>query len=392
MIRPKVLALVLAGGKGSRMGVLTEDRAKPSLPFGGAHRLIDFPLTNCRLSGIVDVWVIQQHNPHSLISHLANGRPWDLDRTLGGFRILHPFTAEDEDEGWHQGNADALFVHRDFIRACSPTHVLVLSADHVYSLDFGDVLDAHERSGAGLTLVTSQLDGDVSRYGVVETEGDHVVRFQSKPEQPASNTVATEVFLYDASLLLDTLEDVAGERGEDDLGDFGEHLVPRLVDKGSVGAFQLPGYWRDVGTVESYWEGHMDLLGSKPALDLHDPEWPILGQIAYRPAARVLDGAGIGDSVMASGSIVAGTVLRSVVGLGARVDASATVSESVLLDDVGVAEGATVHRAVVAEGVRIGRGAVVGDPSDGAELTVVGAGVQVEPGAHVQGEVLGEAA
>ena len=387
MRRPDVLALVLAGGKGSRMGALTADRAKPTLPFGSTHRLIDFPLTNCRLSGIADVWVIEQHNPHSLIAHLANGRPWDLDRTLGGFRILHPFTAGDGDGDWHRGNAHALYVHRDFIRECDPTHVLVLSADHIYVLDFRDVLDAHLSSRADLTMVTTELAGDLSRYGVVQTEDDRVTRFDSKPDEPIGKTVATEVFLYDTAALLDTLDDLAQERGEDDLGDFGEHLIPRLVDRGRVQSFDLPGYWRDVGTVESYWQGHMDLLGHTPALHLHDPAWPILGQLAYRPAARILAGADVADSVVGAGSVVSGSVRQSVVGLGAQIDGGASVSDSVLMDDVQVGHGALVQRAIVADGASIGRGAVVGDPSTEGDLTVVGPGVRVDAGRRVRGEV-----
>jgi len=388
MERPHVLALVLAGGAGSRMGVLTDDRAKPTLPFGATHRLVDFPLTNCRMSGIDDVWVVEQHNPHGLIAHLANGRPWDLDRTLGGFRILHPFT-DDGAERWHEGNAHALYAHRDFIRECAPSHVLVLSADHVYTLDYRDVLDAHVASGAGVTVVTAEVDGDASRYGVVEADGDRVTGFSYKPEQPASSTVATEVFLYDTSTLLDALEALVEERGEEDLGDFGEHLLPRLVDTGAARTFALSGYWRDLGTIGAYWQGHADLLGPDPALDLHDPDWPILGRLQYRPASRLLSGASVDDALVGLGNVIEGAVIRSVVGSGTRIEPGATVVDSVVMDDVTIRADAVVTRAIVADGVEVGRGATVGRRGADAELTVVAARTAVAAGAEAHGEVTG---
>jgi len=390
MTRPQVLALVLAGGAGSRMGVLTEDRSKPSLPFGAAHRLIDFPLTNCRLSGINDVWVIEQHNPHSLIAHLANGRPWDLDRTLGGFRILHPFTDED-DKTWHEGNAHAIYAHRDFIRNCDPSHVLVLSADHIYTLDYRDVLDAHLDAGAEVTVVTTEVDGDASRYGVVQADGDLITRFDSKPDEPEGSTVATEIFLYDTATLLNSLEAIAADEGEDGLGDFGEHLLPRLVDRGVARAFRLPGYWRDVGTIESYLQGHTDLLGADPHLSLDDPDWPILGQLQQRVAARLLEGAEVIDSIVGAGTVVkgGGRVIRSVIGPGSVVEAGAEVVDSVLMDDVVVGRDGVVCRAIVGDRVRIGEGASVGRRG-GDDITVVSSGAEVGDGSSVSGEVTGQ--
>ncbi len=393
MTRPRLLALVLAGGAGSRMGVLTDDRAKPTLPFGATHRLIDFPLTNCRMSGIGDVWVIEQHNPHSLIAHLANGRPWDLDRTLGGFRILHPFT-DDDSEQWHEGNAHAIHAHADFIRECDPTHVLVLSADHVYTFDFRDLLDTHEASGVGLTVVTTEVDGDASRYGVVQVDGGKVKGFAYKPDEPTGSTVTTEVFLYGTATLLDGLDAVADEHGEEEMGDFGEHLLPTLVDAGEVGAHPLPGYWRDVGTIEAYWQGHADLLGAAPVLDLHDPSWPILGRLQYRPASRLLAGAVVEDAVVAPGAVVEGSVVRSVIGPGVHVGPGATIVDSVVMDDVTVEAGATVRRSIVADGARIDREADVGSElvsGDDGGITVVAAGARVPTGAAVTGEVSGRA-
>src|SRR4051812_40699022 len=193
MDQPGVLALVLAGGKGGRVLPLTEDRPKPHLPFAGTHRLIDFPLSNCRHSGITDVWVVQQHNPRALRDHLANGRPWDLDRTRGGFRILHPYTKPD-DARWHEGNAHALYAHADDIRQAEPDVVVVLSADHVYRLDLRAVVEDHRSSGAGLTLVTTEVESDAGRHGVVETQGDEVTAFHYKPDDPPRTRGAPGAF------------------------------------------------------------------------------------------------------------------------------------------------------------------------------------------------------
>jgi glucose-1-phosphate adenylyltransferase len=367
MTRPRLLAIVLAGGAGNRMGALTDDRAKPSLPFAGTHRLIDFPLSNCRHSDLTEVWVVEQHDPHSLIEHLANGRPWDLDRTIGGFRILHPFASGGDDQ-WHEGNAHALFVHREFIREVDPTHVLVTSADHIYRYDYRDLLDAHLSSGAGLSVLTVEV-ADPSRYGVVDVAQGPVGRFWYKDDDPGTAIALTEDFLYDTDLLLGALEAAAEEHGEEGLGDFGEHLVPKLVDEGRVHAVAFDGYWRDVGLIDAYWQAHMDLLGEDPELQLDDPDRPLLGRLAYRPAARLLPGAEVTESMLSPGAVVAGTVHRSVIGPGVRVQPGASVRESILMDDVVIGEGAEVVRSIVADKASIGEGArVIGS---GGEIAVV---------------------
>ncbi|MEJ7583929.1 MAG: sugar phosphate nucleotidyltransferase [Acidimicrobiales bacterium] len=309
----------------------------------------------------------------------------DLDRTLGGFRILHPFTDED-DKTWHTGNAHAIYAHREFVRECDPSHVLVLSADHVYTLDYRDVLDAHLDTGAEVTVVTTEVEGDVSRYGVVQTAGHRITRFEYKPEEPQGHVVATEIFLYDTNVLLDSLEAIVADVGEDELSDFGEQLLPRLVERGKVLAFPLSGYWRDLGTIESYWQGHADLLGTDPKLDLDDPDWPILGQLQQRPAARVLEGARVIDSVLGSGTVIRGTVIRSVVGPGSVIDAGAEVADSVLMDDVVIGPEASVRFAVLGDDTRVERGATVGEGGPAGGITVVSGGSTVEEGSAVSGQ------
>jgi glucose-1-phosphate adenylyltransferase len=380
-MRPKILALVLAAGKGGRMGPLTEDRAKPNLPFGGTYHLIDFPLTNCVHSGIHDVWVVQQHHPHGLTDHLANGRPWDLDRTTGGFRTLHPFT-DRASENWQQGNAHALYTHLRFIEDFGPDLVLVLSADHIYSYDYRDAIDAHVERKAGLTIVTAEVGVErASRHGVVERDGDRVTRFLTKPDEPPTGEVATEIFVYTAERLITELRSIVDDEGEEALGDFGDALVPRFVDAGEAYALPIDGYWRDVGTLEAYMEGHHDLIRADCDLTLDDEAWPILGQPANRPPARFLDGAALVDSLVSPGCVVAGRVERSVLGPGTSVGAGAQVVDSVVMENVVVAAGATVTRAIVAADATIGEGATVGGA--GGELTVLGAGHDVDAGATV---------
>jgi glucose-1-phosphate adenylyltransferase len=364
------------------MGVLTETRSKSSLPVAGVFRLIDFPLTNCWLSGITDVWLMAQHNPHSLLDHVANGRPWDLDRTLGGFRVLHPFSGEDG-ERWHEGNAHAIHAHREFMADFGADVTVVLSSDHVYTLDFRDVVDAHLDEGASVTIVTTEVDrSEASRYGVVEVDGSSVKSFAYKPEDPATGTVAAEVFVYDAGVLRDALADLADEHGEDELGDFGERLLPRLVDDGRAHAHALEGYWRDLGTVESYWQGNQDLLSDEPRLHLDRHDWPIIGRRPDLPAAREQRGAEVADAMLSPGVVVKGSVERSVLGPGVVVERGARVVDSVLMEDVVVEGDARVERSVVSARVRVGEGAVVGAPGDG-KLTRVGDGASVDAGSEV---------
>jgi glucose-1-phosphate adenylyltransferase len=339
--RSKVLALVLAGGEGGRLDVLTEQRAKPSLPFGGTLRLIDFSMSNCRHSHLSDVWIIEQYELHELNQHLANGRPWDMDRTYGGLQILPPFEIHDKNKkddqseskdkdkkeangskdkdkkgkdekggskpidfffvnikiktellfcliddddhgGFAEGNADAIYRQRRLLNEFSPDLLLVLSADHVYKLDYRDVIDFHKEHQADVTIVTTKVpEGDsASRFGVVQVnEEGRVVNFEYKPKEPKSDLVTAEVFVYDFPKLMDTLDQLTDD-GE--LKDYGEELLPQLVKEGNAWEFRLNSYWRDVGIPESYWQGSMDLLSQKIELNLDDKEWPILTRSAVR--------------------------------------------------------------------------------------------------------------
>jgi len=384
MLRAKVLAIILAGGPGGRMGVLTDRRAKPSLPFGGHYRLIDIPLSNLRHSGLADVWVVEQYLPFSLNDHIANGRPWDLDRTAGGLRLLPPYEGA-PGEGFAQGNADALHKQAGLIRDFGPDLVLVLSADQLYRLDFRDVLETHAGTGADLTMVTTRPGGDLSRFSIVEADAGRVAGFEYKPEQPKTDLAAAEVFLYDAGVLLETMDLLAAD-GQG-LQDYGDKLVPYLVRNAAVAEHRLEGYWRDLGTVPSYWEAHMQLLDGT-GFNLQDAGWPVLtAGPQLMPAA--VDGARIEQSLVSAGAAVRGTVLHSVVGPGAVVEPGAVVKDSVLLHGVRVEAGAELERVIADAGSVVGAGAKVGGGGDIAVLgqdslvaahRLVAAGTELEPG------------
>ena len=356
------------------MQQLTSHRAKPVLPFGGVFRLIDFPLSNCMHSHISDVWLVEQFQPHALNEHLTNGRPWDLDRTHGGLQILPPYQGS-PDSGWAQGNADALYRHRRFIREFDPDILVVLSADHIYKLDLRDVIQAHQDADAEVTMVTTEVsEQEAARFGNVDVaEGNRVTRFDYKPEQPASTTATTEVFAYDARSLMDLLDELAEQsarEGEDDeaaLRDFGHELLPALVERGRAFSFQLQGYWRDVGTIESYHQGHMDLLREDSPLHLDDPAWPICTRGQQLLPARIAASARIDNSLISPGCFVAGRVVNSVLSPGVRVEEGAVVENVVLLHHAVVPSGVTLRRAIVDESVRVEQ-----DAGGDEEIAVVG--------------------
>ena len=376
MNRTRTLVVVLAGGAGGRLELLTHERAKPAVSFAGTHRLIDFPLSNCRNAGLSDVWVVQQFNPISLSDHLANGRPWDLDRTSGGLLILQPRMGNDGRDGFPKGTADALWRNEPMIREFAPDALVVVSADAVYALDYAAVVAEHAASDAAVTMVTTEVEpGDAGRYGVVQLDGERVTEYVYKPDEPATSTISNEVFVFSPRELLDRLDALAKE--SDGLEDLGDALLPGLVDDGRVRAHRFDGYWRDVGTIDAFHSAHMEQLEHPPPFDVDDPAWPVLTHAAARRAsARVLAGASVGQSMLAAAATVGGTVERSVVGRGAVVEEGAVVRDSIVLPGAVVRSGATVERAILDDLVEVERGVTVGK-ADG-EIALVGLRAQVE--------------
>jgi glucose-1-phosphate adenylyltransferase len=400
MSRSRVLAIVQAGGAGGRMDVLTRETAKPALPFAGVFQLVDLPLSNLAHSGIDDVWLSVSYLGSSLQQQVSNGRPWDLDRTSGGLRLLMPQegSGSTDEEGFATGNADELYRLRDQLRAADPELVVVLSADHVYRFDFTDALETHRERGADCTVVTTQVPiEDASDHAVVEVADDgRVTDFWYKPEDPPGPTVATEIFVYTPAVLVATLEELhrelaadpetADEPGDSGLGDFGDHLLPRLVERGHVVAHALPGYWRDLGEPMKYVAAHRDVLLDDVGV-LGQPGWPILTRQPQRTPARLLDGSVLVDSLVSPGCTVAGRVERSVLGPGVVVEAGAVVRDSVVFAEVTVHADATVDWAVLDEGCSVDAGAVVGaaaaEVTDDDGLVLAGRGSRVTTGARV---------
>src|SRR3954447_14563784 len=367
--RIRTLVVILAGGAGGRLELLTRERAKPAVPFAGTHRLIDFPLSNCHNAGLADVWIGQQYNPISLSDHLANGRPWDLDRTTGGLLILQPRLGHDEREGFQTGTADSLWRNAPLVRQFAPEALVVVSADAVYALDYGELVEEHVRSGAHVTMVTTEVDpGDAGRYGVVQVEGERVTDYEYKPDEPKTNLISNEVFVFTPEPLWERLEAL------DERQDLGNELLPAFAGAGEARESRFDGYWRDVGTIDAYHAAHLDLLGEDPPLDLDDPQWPILTKApTTRASAAVRAGAQIADSLLGPGATVGGTVELSVIGREAVVEAGATVRESVLLPGAVVRSGATVVRAVLDDHVEVSSS--VGEA--GGDVALVGLGATV---------------
>jgi glucose-1-phosphate adenylyltransferase len=379
MALPKILVLVLAGGKGSRMQLLTETRAKPAVPFAGVYRLVDFPLSNCEHSGIADVWVSVQYQPQSVNEHLAGGRPWDLDRTTGGLMMLPPFQSGSERGGFTSGTADGLWRQAELIRQFAPDALVVVSSDAVYKLDYREVVEGHLASDAEVTMVTTEVAADdASRYGIVQVDGERVTDYVYKPDEPATTTATNEVFVFTPGPTLDRLEQLASEVGEDGLEDLGTHLLPAQTKDGKARAHRFDGYWRDLGTIESYWQANRDFLSAEPPIDLDELSWPVHTRGGRHSAARVLDDGQIENSLLSGGTRVSGNVRGSVLSPGVVVEAGATVTDSVLLPGVRVRAGATVTRAVLDDNVVVGENATVGGDGD---ITLVGRESEVEAGA-----------
>ena len=354
MNKQKILALILAGGKGGRLGLLTENKAKPVMPFGGFYRLIDFALSNCLHSGISDVWVIEQYELHSLNEHLANGRPWDLDRTYGGLQILPPFQSESEEDGFAEGNADAIVRHLEFIADFNPDLLIVLSADHVYKLDFRDVIETHLEKKASVTMVTTRLpkNESASRFGVVKTDKNgRITKFEYKPDQPKNDLITAEVFVYDAKMLIETLKKLTAKKKS--VKDYGHELLPQFVKSGRAFEHRHTGYWRDVGTIESFWQAHMELLDEKTKFVLDDDGWQILTLAEQRVPAFIYSSADIKNSLISLGCKIKGSVEHSVLSANVLIETGAAVRDSVVLPNAIIEAGVKLEKTIVDSGVKV---------------------------------------
>ncbi|GAA1348178.1 glucose-1-phosphate adenylyltransferase family protein [Falsarthrobacter nasiphocae] len=382
---PPVVALVLAGGRGSRLSPLTDARAKPAVPFAGSFRMIDVVLSNIAHSGLENVWIVEQYRPFTLNRHLAGGRPWDLDSTRHGLQILPPAEGRSE-EGFAAGNGHALHQQVPLLESFGASTVVVLSADHLYHLDLRPVLEQHAERGSELTVVTTEVPGDPSRYGVVQVDDDGAVtRYDYKPEQPEGQLVATEVFVYSVEALAEVTRalvaeekasEAAGEADHDpeidgdSLGDYGESIIPALVERGRAHEYRLDGYWRDIGTIDAYFQAHMDLVEGK-GLELDRHAWPLLTNPRETAPAWIGPSASVRRSLVSPGARVEGEVEDSVIGPGVTVERGARVRRSVLLGDAVVPTGASLDAVVADLGADIPASAVGESKPGPGNITVL---------------------
>jgi glucose-1-phosphate adenylyltransferase len=395
----KTRAIILAGGEGSRLSVLTAKRTKPAVPFAGKYRIIDFTISNCVNSNIFDVMVLAQYRPQSLIEHIGSGGPWDLSRDFtGGIRILTPYLARYQTD-WFGGTADAVQQNFTFIKQGSPDFILVLSGDHFYTMDYDRMIQYHLANQAELTMATVRVPMEqASRFGILKVDKQYrVINFLEKPKKPTSNLVNMGVYLFNFALLDRMLwED---HQRTDSSHDFGKDILPRLIsNKARVFAYPFTGYWMDVGTVNSYWQAHMDLLSPHPPLRLYDRSWIIHTRTEERPPSRIIDNATIYASLISDGCRIqeGARIESSVLSPGVTIGAGAVVRESIIMTDTTIEKGAVIERAIIDKRVHVGENVHIGggiaDPN--IRLVVIGknseipAGMIVEPDATIGTDVI----
>lgn len=369
----KTKAVILAGGEGTRLATLTTKRAKPAVPFAGKYRIIDFTLSNCVNSNIFDVLILTQYRPHSLIDHIGKGRPWDLDRSFtGGVQILQPYKGR-FDTDWYAGTADAVSQNLNFVRRGRPEFVLILSGDHIYQMDYSALVDYHREKNADITICTLRVPMDeASRYGILDTDDDYRVKmFVEKPQKPPSNLASMGVYVFSYPVLEQMLKDDAKNKQSNH--DFGKDIIPRMVTEGmNVYAYPYGGYWIDVGTVDAFWEAHMDLLNTPPSLNLNDRTWVVHTLSEERPPVQIHDGATVKNSLITNGAVICegAIVERSVLSPGVFVGPRAVVRESIILNDAYIEAGAVVERCIIDKIAVVGENARVGSVKTVGELGI----------------------
>ncbi len=385
-MKKECVAMLLAGGQGSRLYVLTGDMAKPAVPFGGKFRIIDFPLSNCTNSGIDTVGVLTQYRPLELNGYIGNGQPWELDRIQGGVHILPPYQSA-TGAMWYRGTANAIYQNIGFVDLYDPDYVAILSGDHIYKMDYSLMLQRHKETGADCTISVMEVPWEeASRFGIMNVdEQDTIVDFEEKPRTPKSNLASMGIYIFSWKKLREYL--IADEADPDSANDFGKNIIPNMLAAGEkLVAYRFEGYWKDVGTLDSLWDANMDMLLPGSGLNLLDKSWPIYSRTYSCPPAFVGPSSDVGNSAVAKGCIVDGEVKNSVLSVGATVKQGAQVTYSVLMPGAVVEEGAVVQYAIVGEKCCVGRNARVGAPPESAEdpddwgIAVLGPGTQVAAG------------
>jgi glucose-1-phosphate adenylyltransferase len=361
-----ILAMILAGGRGSRLNVLSKKRVKPALPFAGKYRIIDFALSNCVNSGIFNIGIPTQYQPHSLNDHVRTGEPWDLDRRFsGGLTLLPPCQRDGGSLDWYRGTADAVYQNLDFVARHNPETVLVLPGDHVYKMDYCLLIHYHRQHQADLTICTTQVPlENAPQFGIVVTEKDgRVVSFQEKPPRPSGALASMGIYVFQADVLMQRLAQDA--RLLNSSHDFGQDIIPRMLELGDrIYAYSFEDYWMDVGTIQAYWQANMDLLSPRPRLNLSDPRWGIYTRSEERPPVHICPSAAVSNSLISEGCVIEGRVEGSVLSPGVHVRTGAVVRDSIVFSDCEIGSGGRVQRAILDKNVVVGQGACIGFEPD----------------------------
>ena len=357
--KKEIVAMLLAGGQGTRLQVLTKDMAKPAVPFGGKYRIIDFPLSNCSNSGISTVGVLTQFMPLELNSYMGNGNPWDLDRVDGGLTILPPYTAGKTGE-WYKGTANAIYQNIKYIDQYDPEYVLILSGDHIYKMNYNKMLQFHKEKKADLTVAHINVPlEEASRFGILNTDDDlRIVEFLEKPEHPVSTKASMGIYIFNWKVLREYL--IRDEENPESEKDFGKNIIPMLLEERRVYAFPFEGYWKDVGTIESLWEANMDLIKRKDEFNISDKSWKIYYRHEGRLPQFIAESAEVTDSMISDGTILFGKVHESILSSGVSVGKNAKVLGSIIMQNAVIEEEATVVNSIIAEGTVVKSGVTVG--------------------------------
>lgn len=390
MKKKKCIAMLLAGGQGTRLYALTNSVAKPAVSFGGKYRIIDFPLSNCTNSGIDTVGVLTQYQPLILNEYVGNGEPWDLDRSFGGVHTLPPYQAKKSCE-WYKGTANAIYQNLHFLDEYDSDHVLILSGDHIYKMDYSKMLEEHIAHNADCTIAVIDVPWDeASRFGIMDFDASGKIKsFEEKPKEPKSNHASMGIYIFKKEVLVREL--VADAENPQSANDFGKNVIPvMLKQKAKMYAYQFSGYWKDVGTVTSLWEANMDLLGATPAFDLNDPSFKVYSRNEPLPPSYIGESGKFVNSVMTTGCEIYGTVINSVIGEGVTVLEGAVIENSVVMQGTLVGKNVKMNYAIVDEDVTIGENAVIGDEKSGKKrIALIGRNTVIKDGAVIKsGEIV----
>lgn len=375
MINKEVVAMILAGGQGSRLGVLTKNLAKPAVPFGGKYRIIDFPLSNCANSGIYTVGVLTQYKPLELNNHIGIGDAWDLDRRDGGVSILPPYQ-EEQGGDWYKGTANAIYQNIGYIDKYDPEYVLILSGDHIYKMDYDNMLEFHKEKNADVTIAVIEVTmEEATRFGIMNTREDlSIYEFEEKPKFPKSNKASMGVYIFNWKELKKYLKE--DELDSTSSNDFGKNIIPKMLkDNKRMVAYPFKGYWKDVGTIDSLWEANMDLLLNRNELDLNASEWKIYSKNPVRPAQFIGNEARVKNSLITEGCMIYGDIENSVISQGVSVGKNVVIKDSVIMPNVRIEDNVIINKAIVGSDAVIGKGCKVGD---GVNVSVVAANENLE--------------